>query len=109
MKPYIVCYYYPKYSLKGTYGHHRNPYYVSQHDKICDAREHAYQLAKDSGEAISNIMIGEDLYRAMEWEIRVMPLGKWKKYSNFVWDEEHVKYKGAFWDDTLCKVKKEVI
>jgi len=106
MKPYVVCYYYPPYNLRGSYGHYHNPYFVSDYNKICDAREHAYQLADDSGERMNDIMLNEDLFRAMEWEIRVMPLDKWKNYSNFVWDEEHVKYKGAFWDDKLCKLKR---
>lgn len=106
MKPYIVCYYYPKYNLRGSYGHHRNPYYVSSHDTQCAAREHAYQLAQDSNESLDDIMIGEDLYKAMEWVLRVMPIEKWKEFSSFVWDEEHVKYDGAFWDDKLCKMKE---
>ncbi len=95
MENYVVATYYSPHTLEGSYGHHRNPYNVSFHVSLCDARELAYCQAQDK-ECIEDSMVSEDLYKCSDWSIRVMSKKRFQMFSKFTWDKDHADIKGAY-------------
>ncbi len=99
MKNYVVCTYYEPFTEQGSYGHDKNPYHVSFHSTLCDARERAYQQARSVHcRAIEDSFINDDYYKfpLLGITIRVMTHKGWLKRTNFKWDKEHKKMEGAY-------------